>query len=211
MKIAGLVKQSFIDYPDKMASVIFTQGCNFRCGYCHNPSLVLPELFGQNKIIDVDEVLRYLDSRRGWLEGVVVTGGEPTIHGDLPDFLRAIRNLGYCIKLDTNGTNPDMLERLLAEKLLDFMAMDIKSNPDANSYSQIIGKDATLIMPNIWRSIKLIQNSGIGYQFRTTVIPNVHPIGIADDIIRFLEYDANFVRQEYRDGDTVAKNLKKMS
>ncbi len=211
MKIAGLVKQSFIDYPDKMASVIFTQGCNFRCGYCHNPSLVLPELFGQNKIIDVDEVLRYLDSRRGWLEGVVVTGGEPTIHGDLPDFLRAIRNLGYCIKLDTNGTNPDMLERLLAEKLLDFMAMDIKSNPDANSYSQIIGKDATLIMPNIWRSIKLIQNSGIGYQFRTTVIPNVHPIGITDDIIRFLEYDANFVRQEYRDGDTVAKNLKKMS
>lgn len=211
MKIAGLVKQSFIDYPDKMASVIFTQGCNFRCGYCHNPSLVLPELFGQNKIIDVDEVLRYLDSRRGWLEGVVVTGGEPTIHGDLPDFLRAIRNLGYCIKLDTNGTNPDMLERLLAENLLDFMAMDIKSNPDANSYSQIIGKDATLIMPNIWRSIKLIQNSGIGYQFRTTVIPNVHPIGITDDIIRFLEYDANFVRQEYRDGDTVAKNLKKMS
>lgn len=207
MKIAGLVKQSFIDYPDKMACVIFTQGCNFRCGYCHNPSLVLPRLFGQNKLIDETDVLSYLESRKGWLEGVVVTGGEPTIHGDLPVFLRKVKAIGYDIKLDSNGTNPDVIELLLSEKLINFIAMDIKSNPDAESYSAIIGKDATPIMPNIWRSIKLIQNSGIGYQFRTTVVPHIHRDGITDDIIRFLGYDSNFLRQEYRDGDTVAKNI----
>ena len=207
MKIAGLVKQSFIDYPGKMACVIFTQGCNFRCGYCHNPSLVLPKLFSQNKLIDDNEVLSYLDGRRDWLEGVVITGGEPTIHGDLPVFIRKIKQMGYDVKLDSNGTNPDVLEMLLAEKLIDFIAMDIKSNPDAESYSAIIGKDASSIMPKIWRAIKLIQNSGIGYQFRTTVIPHIHPDGITDDIIRFLEYDSNFLRQEYRDGDTVAKNI----
>ncbi len=209
MKIAGLVKQSFIDYPDKMACVIFTQGCNFRCGYCHNPSLVLPKLFAQNQLISEEEILKYLNTRRGWLEGVVITGGEPTIHGDLPDFIQKIKQLGYAVKLDSNGSNPEMLEKLLADRLLDFIAMDIKSNPDAESYSQIIGKDATRLIPNIWRSIKLIQNSGIGYQFRTTIIPHIHPIGITDDIIRFLNYDNNFVRQEYRDGDTVAKNLGK--
>lgn len=207
MKIAGLVKQSFIDYPDKMACVIFTQGCNFRCGYCHNPSLVLPKLFGQNKLIDEAEVLSYLESRKGWLEGVVVTGGEPTIHGDLPEFLRKVKSIGYDIKLDSNGTNPEVIDLLLKEKLINFIAMDIKSNPDAESYSAIIGKDATSIMPKIWRSIKLIQNSGIGYQFRTTVVPRIHRDGITDDIIRFLEYDSNFLRQEYRDGDTVAKNI----
>lgn len=207
MKIAGLVKQSFIDYPDKMACVIFTQGCNFRCGYCHNPSLVLPKLFGQNKLIDETEVLSYLESRKGWLEGVVVTGGEPTIHGDLPEFLRKVKSIGYDIKLDSNGTNPEVIELLLKEKLINFIAMDIKSNPDAESYSAIIGKDATSIMPKIWRSIKLIQNSGIGYLFRTTVVPRIHRDGITDDIIRFLEYDSNFLRQEYRDGDTVAKNI----
>lgn len=207
MKIAGLVKQSFIDYPDKMACVIFTQGCNFRCGYCHNPSLVLPKLFGQNKLIDEAEVLSYLESRKGWLEGVVVTGGEPTIHGDLPEFLRKVKSIGYDIKLDSNGTNPEVIELLLKEKLINFIAMDIKSNPDAESYSAIIGKDATSIMPKIWRSIKLIQNSGIGYLFRTTVVPRIHRDGITDDIIRFLEYDSNFLRQEYRDGDTVAKNI----
>jgi len=209
MKIAGLVKQSFIDYPDKMACVIFTQGCNFRCGYCHNPSLVLPKLFAKNQLISEEEILKYLNTRRGWLEGVVITGGEPTIYGDLPDFIQKIKQLGYAVKLDSNGSNPKMLEKLLADKLLDFIAMDIKSNPDAESYSQIIGKDATHLMPNIWRSIKLIQNSGIGYQFRTTIIPHLHPIGITDDIIRFLNYDNNFVRQEYRDGDTVAKNLER--
>ena len=207
MRIAGLVKQSFIDYPDKMACVIFTQGCNFRCGYCHNPSLVLPELFGQNQLIDEQEVLQYLEGRKDWLEGVVITGGEPTIHGDLPDFIKKVKQMGYCVKLDSNGTNPDMLEQLLADKMLDFIAMDIKSNPDAESYSKIIGKDATAIMPNIWRSIKIIQQSGIGYQFRTTLVPHVHPVGIADDIINFLEYDNNFITQQYRDGDTVAKNL----
>lgn len=207
MKIAGLVKQSFIDYPDKMACVVFTLGCNFRCGYCHNPTLVLPSMFEQNKMVSEPELFDYLESRKDWLEGVVVTGGEPTIHSDLPTFLEQIKMLGYSVKLDTNGTNPAMIEKLLAAKLLDFIAMDIKSNPDAQSYSKIIGKNAETLMPSIWQSIKLIQNSGINYQFRTTFVPHIHPHGIVDDIIRFLEYDTNFVRQEYRDGTTVEKCL----
>lgn len=117
MKIGGFIKQSLIDYPGKIAAVVFTQGCNFRCGYCHNPQLVLPELFLEQPELVPLNIISYLKEHKNWLDGVVVTGGEPTIHKDLPLFLKEIKGLGYSIKLDTNGSNPYMLERIVKEKL----------------------------------------------------------------------------------------------
>ncbi|NJO88455.1 MAG: anaerobic ribonucleoside-triphosphate reductase activating protein [Chloroflexia bacterium] len=143
MRIGGFVKQSLIDYPGKIAAVVFTQGCNFRCGYCHNPQLVLPNLFIERFDLAPLNIISYLEQHRNWLDGVVVTGGEPTIHKDLPLFLKEIKKLGYAIKLDTNGTNPHLLEQIIKNKLADYIAMDIKIAPEKNLYGKIIGIQMT--------------------------------------------------------------------
>ncbi len=165
MTIGGLLKFSLIDYPGKIAAVIFTQGCNFRCGYCHNPRLVDPRRFEPS--LSGEEVLQFLRRRQGRLQGVVVSGGEPTIHHDLPDWLRRLRDLGYAVKLDTNGGRPDVVRRLLNEQLLDFIAMDVKA--PLGKYRLLTGgRDCSA---QIQESIHLIQTSGIDYQFRTTFVP----------------------------------------
>lgn len=134
MRIGGIEKQSFIDWEGKVTAVVFTRGCNFRCGYSHNPSLVLPHLLANETDIPENQLFDYLKTRREWLDGVVATGGEPTIHADLESFLEAIKNLGYLIKLDTNGSNPMVLKKLLARKLVDFVAMDVKTVADSTLY-----------------------------------------------------------------------------
>jgi pyruvate formate lyase activating enzyme len=166
MKIAGLVKSSLIDYPGKVAAVVFTQGCNFKCGFCHNPELVPP---GATGIIDDDYFFNFLKVRAGKLDGVVITGGEPTIQSDLYEVISKIKALGYSVKLDSNGTNPDILEKLLGDKLLDYVAMDIKG--PLENYEKICGNTN---IKAVARSIKLIMNSGIDYEFRTTVLPYYH-------------------------------------
>lgn len=170
MKIAALQKISLIDYPGKISTVIFTQGCNFRCGYCHNPQLVLPRLFGET--IDEKIILEYLSKRKGKIEGVVITGGEPTIHKDLPDLIRKIKMQGFPIKLDTNGSNPEMLKILFDEKLIDFVAMDVKTTFD--KYSQLCGVNVDT--RNITESINLIKNSSASKQFRITLLKGIHDI-----------------------------------
>ncbi len=174
MKIGALQKVSLIDYPRKVSSVIFTLGCNFRCGYCHNPQLVLPALF--NNPISEEIVFSHLVKRKNKIEGVVISGGEPTIHNDLPDFIRKIKTFGFPVKLDTNGTNPQMLKILFAEKLVDYIAMDVKATFD--KYDEVCGvkvnKDA------IYKSIDLIKNSDIEKQFRITLIKGIHT---PDDLI----------------------------
>lgn len=164
MRIGGLQKFSLIDYPGKMAAVIFTQGCNFRCPYCHNSELVLPALF-KNPIPE-SVVLEFLQRRRGQLEGVVVTGGEPTIQEDLIPFLKRIRLLGYAIKLDTNGSRPGVLEEIISRNLVDFIAMDVKTS--FKRYEQAVGR--SINVGNIKKSIRLIINSGVEHQFRTTLV-----------------------------------------
>ena len=164
MKIGGFQKLSLIDYPGKISSVIFTQGCNFRCGYCHNPRLVLPELFEEP--IDEKTILEYLLKRKDKVEGVVVTGGEPTIHKDLPEFVSRIKQHGFKVKLDTNGTNPKMLFKLLKQNLLDYIAMDLKA--PLERYETICGVNTDI--KNLSLSIKLIKFSGIEHRFRTTII-----------------------------------------
>lgn len=162
MIIGGIEKCSLVDFPGRTAAVIFTRGCNFRCRYCHNPTLVYPDLFAPS--LSEDDVFEFLDRRRGKLEGVVISGGEPTLQRDLIPFIGKIKAMGYLVKLDTNGSNPAVLRELFRLNMLDFIAMDIKA--PFNKYSNICGVDTDI--GNIRESIHIIENSRVGYRFRTT-------------------------------------------
>jgi pyruvate formate lyase activating enzyme len=164
MKIGGLQRVSLIDYPGKIGAVIFTQGCNFRCPYCHNPELVDPDRYGP--IIPEEDVLSFLDKRRGKLEAIIVTGGEPMLQPDLETFLVECRKSGYLIKLDTNGSKPDVLEKVIRKRLVDYLAMDIKG--PLGRYRQIASVEVDT--SEIKRSIGIIMTSGITHEFRTTVV-----------------------------------------
>lgn len=168
MKIAAIRKLSLIDYPWKISSVIFTQGCNFKCGYCHNPHFVVPSLY--SPVITEEEVFAFLSSRIGKIEGVVISGGEPSIQPNLPDFIKKVRSLGFLVKLDTNGSFPEIIKNLLEENLLDYIAMDIKA--PLEKYSEICGADIDVC--KIKESISIIKSSGIKHQFRTTVVKGIH-------------------------------------
>ena len=157
MIIGGLQKTSLLDFPEKIAAIVFTMGCNFRCGYCHNPELIN----GEAKIEDVFE---FLKTRQGKLDGVVITGGEPCLQKDLPEFIKQVKELGFAVKLDTNGSFPEMLEKVLPD--LDYVAMDIKA--PLEKYSQIVNVDVDT--SKILKSIEVLKNGGVDYEFRTTVV-----------------------------------------
>jgi pyruvate formate lyase activating enzyme len=173
--IGGLQKFSMLDYPGHLSAIIFTQGCNFNCQFCYNPMLVAWSITGKFKqkghspVIKEDGLFVFLKSRIGKLEAVVITGGEPTMQPDLPDFLAKIKNLGYSIKLDTNGANPKMIKNLIDKKLIDYIAMDIKAPKD--KYKKIIGKP--IDFAKIKKSVKIIMESGLQYEFRTTAVPGL--------------------------------------
>lgn len=161
--IGGVQKSSLIDFPHKIAAIVFTQGCNFRCGYCHNAELIefsLKSKFGYN------EFFEFLETRKGKLDGVVITGGEPTLQSSLREFIVKIKSMGFEVKLDTNGSNPEVLGKLIGENLLDYIAMDIKA--PFEKYCEISGVEVNI--ENIKKSVELIMNSGVDYEFRTTVI-----------------------------------------
>ena len=165
MIIGGFQRFSLIDYPAKICAIVFTQGCNFRCPYCHNPELVETKQ-SENFVLKEEEVLSFLDRRRGRLNAVTVTGGEPLLHSDLPAFLQAVKRLGYLVKLDTNGSFPLRLEVVMQSKLVDYVAMDIKTSLD--KYNHLVKKK--IDTRKILDSIKLIMDSGLDYEFRTTVV-----------------------------------------
>ncbi len=176
MRIGGLEKLTLIDYPGHLAAIVFTQGCNFRCHFCYNPQLVWPRSESSDSIKEKgylgwsqDDLFLFLAERKEKLNGVVITGGEPTLHPDLPDFIRQIKNLGYDVKLDSNGTNPDMLEYLIKEKLIDYIAMDIKAPLD--KYEQVVG--APVDLPRLEKSVRIIKESGLPYEFRSTLVPQL--------------------------------------
>ena len=162
MRIGGLQKFSFIDYPGKTAAIVFTQGCNFKCSYCHNPQLVYPSLFQVS--IPEEEIFAFLESRKNQLDGVVITGGEPTLQSDLIEFITKVKDMGFLIKLDTNGSNPQVLEQIIKQKLVNFIAMDIKAPFD--KYNSVCCVPVNI--DNIKLSINLIKKSGIKFLFRTT-------------------------------------------
>ena len=157
MIIGGLQKTSLLDFPEKIAAIVFTMGCNFRCGYCHNPELI-------NGEAKIEEVFEFLKTRQGKLDGVVITGGEPCLQKDLPEFIKQVKELGFAVKLDTNGSFPEMLEKVLPD--LDYVAMDIKA--PLEKYSQIVNVDVDT--SKIMKSIEILKNCGVDYEFRTTVV-----------------------------------------
>ena len=165
MKIGGLTQFTLSDYPGKVAAIIFTQGCNFRCPFCHNNDLT-PLMRPPEELIPEDTVMQFLNKRRGLLQGVVISGGEPTIQPGLPDFIRTIKSMGYYIKLDTNGSIPEVLRLLLNEKLLDYIAMDIKG--PFESYHRLAG--TPVFLEKIKNSIALIASSNVSHEFRTTLV-----------------------------------------
>jgi pyruvate formate lyase activating enzyme len=164
LKIAYVQKTSFIDYPGMISAIVFTQGCNFRCPFCHNPELVIPALYGD--IIGREEVLTYLEKRRGKLDAVVITGGEPTLQNGIVEFMRRVKSLGYLLKLDTNGSRPQVLRNILSRGLADYVAMDIKA--PLEKYAQVAG--ALVNITDIRDSIAALMGSGIAHEFRTTLV-----------------------------------------
>lgn len=164
MQIAGLQKSSLVDYPSKIAAVIFTLGCNFRCDYCHNPNILTA--VSSDNLFDEAAVFDFLISRKGRLDAVVISGGEPTLQKDLATVFEKIKSLGFLTKLDTNGTNPDLLEQLINKRLIDYAAMDIKA--PLEKYPQITNSKTDI--SKIQKSIDILKNSNIGYEFRTTVV-----------------------------------------
>ena len=164
MIIGGIQKFSLVDYPGVPSAVIFLAGCNMRCGYCHNPELVLPERYGDP--YDIAELQNFLTSRISKLHGVVITGGEPTLRKELPQFIQEIKSMGFKIKLDTNGTNPRMLKTILEDELVDYVAMDIKGPPE--KYIQITQRPISV--SDIQQSIDIILSSKIRHEFRTTAV-----------------------------------------
>jgi pyruvate formate lyase activating enzyme len=198
MKIGGIEKLSLIDYPGKTCAVVFTLGCDFRCGYCHNPELVLPEQF--SGVIPVDDILDFLKSRVGRLEAVTISGGEPAIHEDLPDFAKKIKEMGFFVKLDTNGTRPAMVKKLLDDKLLDFIAMDIKGPLD--KYQSIVTRPVDVNI--IKNSIDIIKNSGIPYEFRTTIVKSQLSFDDFDKIGELVKGAPRYALQKFRPGRTLS-------
>ena len=197
MKILGLQKLTLLDFPGRVAAIVFTGGCNFRCPFCQNSSLVLaPETVPE---ISETEFRDFLRKRQGLLDGICVTGGEPTLHADLPEFLASIKHAGYLVKLDTNGTNPGMLESLLANRLLDYVAMDVKASPE--NYARVCGLSdpAGRLLPNVRRSVELLKNSGIEYEFRTTVVKGLHTANDFEKIATWLSGCRAYYLQAFRD------------
>jgi len=179
MTIGGLQKVTLVDYPGKLACTVFLSGCNFRCPFCYSKELVLDEYIKKHPQMSEDYFFDFLNGKKGMLEGCVICGGEPTIHReDLVDFIRKIKKEAFSVKLDTNGTNPEIIKRLIDEKLIDYIAMDIKAPLVKEKYELACG--AVFDILKIKESISIIKNSGIEYEFRTTVVPGIH---IEKDII----------------------------
>ena len=180
MKIVGIQKLTLLDYPGRVACTIFLDGCNFRCPFCHNAELLNPVI---EPIMTVEELLTFLQKRRGILEGVCITGGEPTIHPELSQLLRDIKSLGYPVKLDTNGYRPRSLGALLEEGLVDYVAMDLKNSPDG--YGEAVGLSAP-DMERVGESIRLLLDSGIDFELRTTVVKPIHSVETIQNMGKWL-------------------------
>ncbi len=200
MLISGFQKSSFIDYPKKIAAIIFTQGCNFKCPYCHNPEL--NEINKCETEFSVSHIVDFLKTRVGKLDGVVITGGEPTLHKDLPDLIREIKSMGYLVKLDSNGTNSTMLKTLIDENLIDYVAMDIKA--PLEKYQEVICSKVNL--KEIEKSINILKTSSIPHEFRTTVVKTQLDKEDFEKIGQLLEGEEIYYLQKFVPTKTLDEN-----
>ena len=204
MIIKGFAKLTLLDYPGKVACTVFTGGCNFRCPFCHNASLATRP--GEVDSIPEEEVFSLLRKRKGILDGVCITGGEPLLYGDeLKEFIIKIKELGYAVKLDTNGSFPERLKELIDARLIDKVAMDIKSSPDG--YGKTAGLENFDMSP-ILTSIDLLKNSGIDYEFRTTVVKELHSAEDFEKIGKLIEGAKEYYLQSFVDsGDLIGDGM----
>lgn len=230
MRVAGLQKLTLIDYPGKLACTVFTFGCNFRCPWCYSRELVLPEEIAKYEGLSEAEFLKFLKERQGLLEAVCFCGGEPTLQKDLAKLIKKVKQMGYLVKLDTNGSNPEALKDLFKKKLLDYVAMDIKATIGAQtqnsparigyaegvaggklkcqSYDEAIGVKVDL--DKIRQSIELIKNSGVDYEFRTTIVPGFHDKEVVLEIAKGLSPAKRYYLQSFRPEKTIDRSLEKM-
>ena len=201
MLISGFDKVTLLNYPGLVACTIFTKGCNLKCPFCHNSSLISGN---DDTYIDEDEIFKYLNKRKNIIEGVCISGGEPLLQKDIKEFIRKIKSLGLKVKLDTNGTNPDLILSLINDNLLDYIAMDIKNIK--SKYELTSG--AKVKIDNILKSINIIENSGIDYEFRTTIIKEFHTLSDIDYISKVLDKKSKYYIQNFVKSDAVLdKNL----
>ena len=198
MRICGLNKTTLLDYPGKVAASIFTGGCNFRCPFCQNSSLVLSP--DQEPELSQEEILNFLKKRQGILDGVCITGGEPTLHKELFDFLKKIKELQYSIKLDTNGSNPAVVKELVKEGLIDKVAMDIKARPE--NYPNLCGL-SQINLKSIENTVEFLMTGEIDYEFRTTAVRELHTKQDFIEIGQWLKGAKAYFLQAYRDSEEV--------
>lgn len=203
MKIFGMEKLSLVDYDGKVATTLFTGSCNFKCGFCHNSALVLD--YNALPFYSEEEIFSYLEKRKGILEGVCISGGEPTLSTELPSFIEKIKNLGYSVKLDTNGTNPDMVKYLKQNDLCDYFAMDIKNNRE--DYAKIIGFDKFDTV-KIEKTVEYFLTEDVDYEFRTTLIKEYHKQENILKISEWIKGAKKYFLQKFKLSDTcIQKNL----
>lgn len=200
MTISGMQKLTLLDYPGITACLIFTQGCNFRCPFCHNSDLLENEI--KTEIVEEDEVFKYLNKRKGVLDGVCISGGEPLLQPDIESFITKVKDMGFKVKLDTNGSSPSRLKRLIDKGLLDYIAMDIKN--DFIDYDKTSGIQMINI-ENIKRSISILEESGVEHEFRTTIVKELHNLLGLEEICKYLGPNSKYYIQNYKDCDTVLK------
>jgi len=200
MIFGGIQKLTLLDYPDRTACTLFTTGCNFNCPFCQNKTLIDPATAEDTQAISSSEVISFLETRQGLLDGVCISGGEPLIHDDLDDFLSEVKKLGFLIKLDTNGSYPDKLHKLIESGMLDCVAMDIKNSPE--KYAETIGLPSYNVSP-IEESIKLLRSSSIPFEFRTTVVREFHTEKDLLEIAQWISGADKYYLQGFVDSDGV--------
>ncbi|MEM5854745.1 MAG: anaerobic ribonucleoside-triphosphate reductase activating protein [Candidatus Aenigmatarchaeota archaeon] len=208
MLIAGFQKTSLIDYPGKISSIIFLAGCNFRCQFCYVPQLVLPEEIKKIKGMGENRILSYLNENKKFIDAVVFTGGEPTLNEDLPILIQKIKSMGFSIGLETNGSNPKMLSDLIEEKLVDYVAMDVKTRLEFSSYKKIVQKLNRETFEKVKKSIDILISSGIDYEFRTTLVKELHSVEDVIEICKSLKGAKVYYLQNFKKfNDIISKKI----
>ena len=210
MTFAGIQKLTLLDYPGKTACTVFTNGCNLRCPFCHNARLVLPECQGCSSLFTEEEIRAFLKKRAGLLDGIYITGGEPLLHEkDLQEFIPYVRGLGYAVKLDTNGTRPEILEQFLQGGWIDYVAMDVKNA--FTYYPETVGIADFDVTP-IKESIQIIRNSGVDYEFRTTVVQEFHTVERIRELAQTIAGARRYFLQKFLDsGELISSGLSAVS
>lgn len=201
LEIKQLIESSFTDWEGKVSAVLYIGGCNLRCPYCFVPDLV--ENPDQLPTIPWAVVRNHLEKGKTWIDGVVISGGEPTIHEELPELCRKIQAAGFQIKLDTNGTNPEMVKELIDGKLVDYISLDVKHQIDSPLYSRAVGIESDALLKSVKRTISILLTAGVPYEFRTTIVPVLHSLEDVRNITRYLGVCKRYILQPYKSAETI--------